>query len=239
MTIHLPVWGFAALSTLATLWAIATVLANATTKITDAQIAEIGKRSPRFGSILKWARHWGMDVWPGIVAVADTFKGVFRFVPVIMILYVSCGGSQHPRTWYDEAHIGINTAAHALVAEDAALSSLMQSDADAGVSDAQQVARYGTAARDERATLDALSALESGVNTAQQTGAVADRCRISFLVEHVQTTLSDMESALAEIGRPVPADVASLLPTLASIATAASPSCTSSSPPPSSGSVSP
>lgn len=89
MTITLPAWGAYALGLIGTLWTIASVIASACTRITQAEIDDISKKNARLGWVLKWARHFGMDLWPSVVSFVKIFTGAVHFVTPIATLLLA------------------------------------------------------------------------------------------------------------------------------------------------------
>lgn len=153
-------------------------------------------------------------------------------VIVAAMLFVGCGGTQHPRSWDQNAHIGINTSAHALVLLDRTLSAAAAHDTATGTPDAVLVTRYQLAARAEQQALADLVLLEHGVDLAVATGAQPDRCRLAFLAQHAGQSIADLRAALSPLNVTLPADVSSAVPLLAAIVSDSANACPSGSPSP-------
>ena len=88
MTLHLSPPLLYVLSVCVSIWTLATLIANVCTKLTDQQIAMANAISPRLGALVKWSRHWGLDVWPGLKMLLQLFSGVVRFVPAALVVFV-------------------------------------------------------------------------------------------------------------------------------------------------------
>lgn len=92
IVLHVPGWAAPWLIFITSVISLLTVIANATSHISDDRIAEVRAVSPRLAALLVLSRHWGIIVrGPAWAAAWTVIRGAVKLVPAAMVLLMlSC-----------------------------------------------------------------------------------------------------------------------------------------------------
>lgn len=151
---------------------------------------------------------------------------------VSMILFVGCSGTQHPRSWDANAHIAVNSAAHALRAIDTGLATRYERLAPT-IPDAQLAAfetPYQRALSAERLALDSLITAERDINEAVAHPTDSARCVAGQSVERAKALVADAIDVARSFGLAIDAATVATIQSLETIAAALVPTCGSGAP---------
>jgi hypothetical protein len=157
--------------------------------------------------------------------------GVFVAALALLVVAAAHGCGAPQRTFDQNAHIAINTAAHGLRLSDNILSPLYQQARATDVAAAVQ--RFEGAARAESTALAVLQSLEHAAAIYAATNAAGDKCIMGVLAGSLKQALDDLLAAMRAAGVTVSPELISGAGLVGDLVAAIVPACSSPSPSPS------